>query len=85
MNEFGELVKENIDEYNCNSFCDLVIFFCKLFVIIVNDDFFDFLLWVKLENCNFDDFEFKLIFYYVSKSSIFNKISWLIDLEIYVG
>lgn len=54
-------------------------------MIVINDDFFDFFLWVKLENCNFDDFEFKLIFYEVSKSSILCKISWLIDLEIYVG
>ena len=85
LNESGESAKENTDEHNCNSPCDPVIPSCKSPVIIVNDDSPDPPLWVKLENCNPDDPESKLILYHASKSSILNKTSWLTDSEIHAG
>ena len=85
LNESGESAKENTDEHNCNSPCDPVIPSCKSPVIIVNDDSPDPPLWVKLENCNPDDPESKLILYHASKSSILNETSWLTDSEIHAG
>ena len=42
-------------------------------------------MWAKLENCNPDDPESKLILYQASKSSILHKTSWLTDSEIHAG
>ena len=85
LNESGESAKENKEKHNCNSPCDPIIPSSKSPVIVINDDSSDPPFWVKLENCNPDNPESKLILYEASKSSILNKTSWLTDSKVHAG
>ena len=85
LDESGKSDKDKTEEYNYNSQCDPIIPSRASPVIVINDDSSDPPLWVKLENCNPDDPESKLILYQASKSSILHKTSWLTDSEIHAG
>ena len=83
LSESGDLVKEEREEYFCNSQCDLIILSSTSPVTVINDDFPNPPLWVKLEKSSPDDPEYKLILYKASKSSVPQKTSWLTNSEIY--
>ena len=85
LDESGKSDKEKREQYDYNSPCDPTIPSSASPVIVINDDSPDPPLWVKLENCNPDDPESKLILYEASKSSILRKTSWLTDSEIHAG
>ena len=82
LNESGDLVREAREEYLCNSQCDPIILSSTSPVTVINDDFPDPPLWVKLEKSSPDDPEYKLILYQASKSSVPHKTSWLTNSEI---
>ena len=85
MDDSGKSEKEKRENYHYNSQHDPIVPSSASPVIVINDDSPDPPLWVKLENCNPDDPESKLILYEASKSSILRKTSWLTDSEIHAG
>ena len=85
LDESGKSEKEKREKCHHNSQHEPVVTSSASPVIVINDDSPDPPLWVKLENCNPDDPDSKLILYEASKSSILRKTSWLTDSEIHAG